>query len=131
MPIFSYVSIRVVSSVSVRCRSRGAVLPADPLLYKADATSFADLTTVDGICHPTFKLAAVALGVLEDDAVYYACLNEAALSATAPQMRDLFANVLTLAEVQDPLALWEQHKDSMIKATSSNKTGGILGNNQG
>lgn len=84
------------------------------LLYKPGAVSFQDLRTINGVPCPSFKAAAVALGVLEDDVEHHRCLEHAAISATAHQMRLLFVNVLCDSEMQDPLKLWEDHKLQMI-----------------
>lgn len=84
------------------------------LLYRPGAVSFQDLRTIDGVPYPTFKAAAVALGVLEDDTEHNRCLEEAAVSATAYQMRALFVDILMNADVQDPLQLWEAHKLQMV-----------------
>ena len=35
---------------------------------KTGASSFADLKTVDGVLHDSFQAAAIALGLMEDDA---------------------------------------------------------------
>uniref|UniRef100_UPI00358F89E5 uncharacterized protein n=1 Tax=Myxine glutinosa TaxID=7769 RepID=UPI00358F89E5 len=58
------------------------VQPSDPqrfalrllLLHRKGATSFEDLRTVDGQLHNTFKDAARAMGLLEDDAQHRRCL---------------------------------------------------------
>lgn len=86
------------------------------LLYRPSAVSFQDLRTINGVPCPSCKAAAVALGVLEDDAEHHCdrCLEEAAVSASAHQMRILFVNLLCDSEVQDPLKLWEDHKPQMI-----------------
>lgn len=41
------------------------------------ATSFESLCTVDGVVHPTFRAACLALGLLEDDGEWHQCLSEA------------------------------------------------------
>jgi hypothetical protein len=37
------------------------------LLYVTGATSFESLCTVEGVCHDTYRAAALALHLLEDD----------------------------------------------------------------
>lgn len=69
---------------------------------------------MNGVPSPTFNAAAVALGVLEDDAEHYRCLEEAAVCATACQMRALSVDILINVDVQDPLQLWEAHKLHMV-----------------
>lgn len=40
--------------------------------------SYAEIRTVDGVVHPTFKAACQARGFLDDDNEWIECINEAA-----------------------------------------------------
>ena len=84
------------------------------LLYQRGATSFAHLRTVNGVECATFKAAAIALGVLEDDAEHHVAMQQTAAIAPAPALRAFFVALLTNAEVVDPLWLWQEHKHSII-----------------
>jgi len=80
------------------------------LLYVRGPQSFADLRTVDGRVYQTYAEAANALGLLEDDSIWRACLAESAASDTASQQRYLFATILLNCEPTDSLALYEANK---------------------
>lgn len=71
-------------------------------------TSFTDLRTVDGVVCNSFRDAAEKLGLLESDKHHEAALQEASLWASAHQMRELFALILTYGPVSAPDRLWEQ-----------------------
>ena len=61
-------------------------------------TSFNDLKTHNGTEYPTFKEAALAKGLLHNDAEYEACMQEATLSAMPNQIRRLFVTLLTFGD---------------------------------
>ena len=89
------------------------------LLCVRGATSFEKLRTVvdengNAVVHPTFYAAATALGLFDDDESHIATLREAALFATALQMRALFVSVLAFMEVKDPALLWNTFKRNFI-----------------
>ena len=65
--------------------------------------------------HPTFKAACIARGLLQDDEEWRQCLQDASLSATPHQLRDLFANILVFNDVADPLALWQEFKEDLAE----------------
>jgi len=46
------------------------------------ATCFDDISIVDGVLHPTLKLACMALGLLNDDIEWHDALNEASTWAS-------------------------------------------------
>ncbi|CAO4373342.1 unnamed protein product [Caenorhabditis nigoni] len=103
-----------------------AVTPSDPerfalrllLLATSGASSFEDLRTVpddngDPIVHPTFVMAARALGLLKDDAELQKAMEECGSFQMPKQMRATFASILLFNEVGDPQFLWDKFKDSM------------------
>ncbi|CAN1274858.1 ATP-dependent DNA helicase PIF1 [Linum perenne] len=57
-------------------------------------TSFDDIKTVNGIVYKSFKDACGAYGFLSDDGEWNQCLQEVANTASARQMRTLFATML-------------------------------------
>lgn len=82
------------------------------LLYHiAGATSYEDLKKVGGTVHSTFKDAAVARGLCEDDNEWLTCLLEAASFGSSRQLRALFAVILETARPTNYLELWEQLED--------------------
>ncbi|EGT30965.1 hypothetical protein CAEBREN_12265 [Caenorhabditis brenneri] len=103
-----------------------AVSPSDPerfalrllLLATKGKTSFEHIRTVADengnlIIHPTFVLAARAMGLLKDDAEYEKALQECASFQMASQMRATFSSLLVFNEVGDPQMLWDKFKESM------------------
>ncbi len=56
--------------------------------------SYADIRTFEGVVHETFKDAATARGLLEDDLELDHCLEEAAGFSLPAQMRELFSTIL-------------------------------------
>ena len=79
------------------------------------ATSFDDLKAIDGETCPTFRDACRKRGLLEDDNQYSLALQEAAISQMPSQIRTLYAIILTNCEPCDPLALWDNHRNSMTE----------------
>jgi hypothetical protein len=84
------------------------------------ATSFEDLAcTNTHLQHPTqhasFKEACQQRGLLQDDAEWAQCMEEAASMASASCLRALFATLLVFNDVANPLALWECFKEDMAK----------------
>ncbi|KAK9665931.1 hypothetical protein RND81_14G146800 [Saponaria officinalis] len=80
--------------------------------------SYADIRTVNGVIHPTYKAACVSLGLLDGDDEWNTALNEAATWSTAHQLRDLFVTLLLFCEVSDPKKLWETHWENLLKQFS-------------
>jgi len=83
------------------------------LLHVKGATSFNDLRTVDGVEYQTFKDAAKARGLLLDDTVWKATLQEAALINMPSQLRSLFTYICLFGNPSDPLALYNEFKWEM------------------
>ncbi|GBP32214.1 hypothetical protein EVAR_27638_1 [Eumeta japonica] len=75
-------------------------------------TNFTDLRTIDGyICH-TYREACQRLGLLENDNHWELTLQEATLTASAEQIRELFAIILT-TNPSNPKQLWDSFKRNM------------------
>lgn len=73
------------------------------------AVSFDDLRMVNGVLHPDFKSACVALGLLDSDEEWHHTLEEAAMFQTGSQLRSLFVCILLNCHPADPLKLWNDH----------------------
>ena len=73
-------------------------------------TSFEDLKTFEGILYSTFKVACLARGLLEDDAEWKLCLEEATVIQSGFQLRQLFVTILKECHPANPEALWHQFK---------------------
>ncbi|KAK4320910.1 hypothetical protein Pmani_008282 [Petrolisthes manimaculis] len=74
-------------------------------------TSFQDLKSVDGHVCETYRQACNLRGLLENDSHWDDTLSEAAMSASASQLRNLFAIMLQACDLSDPNHLWETHKN--------------------
>lgn len=84
------------------------------LLHKIRGpTSFSDLKTVDGYTCETYREACQRLGLLENDKHWEYALSEAAQTATAHQIRELFAIILTSCNPSNPNELWMKFRESM------------------
>jgi len=69
------------------------------------ATCFEDIRTIHGVLHPTFKLACMALGFLNDDGEWY----EASTWPSGFYLRNMFYSMLMFSEIDDPVKLWKSH----------------------
>lgn len=76
-------------------------------------TSFVALKTVDGYICETYREACQRLGLLENDNHWEYALREAAQTATANQIRELFAIILTSCNPSNPNELWLKYRESM------------------
>jgi len=76
------------------------------------AKSFEDLRTVDGIQCETFKGACIALRLLEDDGQWIAMFRDAQEFMTGSAFRHLFALALQHTTITNPLAIWEEFRES-------------------
>ncbi|XP_067939446.1 uncharacterized protein [Watersipora subatra] len=84
------------------------------LLHKVTGpTLFQQLRTVDGIVCSTFKEACLNRGLLEDDRQWRNTLQEASVSDSPSQLRNLFAIILISCNPSDPKQLWLDHRESM------------------
>ncbi|KAK9068544.1 hypothetical protein SSX86_012659 [Deinandra increscens subsp. villosa] len=83
------------------------------LNHKTGCRSFNDIKTVSGLIHPTYRAACEAMGLIGDDTEWALTFEEAALWATARELRFLFVQMLLFCEISNPLVLWTQHWDSM------------------
>lgn len=77
------------------------------LLNVKGAKSYHGLREVNGVIYSTFRDAALALGLLEDDQEWHQCLEEAAVFQHPKRLRHLFAMILYLCQPSEPLRLWE------------------------
>ena len=84
------------------------------LHHQKGATCFADIRTVDGIVHDTYKSAAGALGLLSDDREIVYAMQETWTFGSAAKLRNLFAILLSYGEISDPAAIFDQFSDMMM-----------------
>ena len=72
--------------------------------------SFEELRSFQGVTYPTFKAACLARGLLEDDAEWRQCLQEAATMKTGSQLRHLFVTILLFSTPSNTATLWNEFK---------------------
>ncbi|GFQ69409.1 ATP-dependent DNA helicase [Trichonephila clavata] len=78
----------------------------------------------------TYTEACQVLGLLEDDSDWYEAMEEAAVSQSPAQLRNLFAILVALCGLKKPITLRENHKEDMTEdflheARRNNPTGNI------
>ena len=83
------------------------------------AQSYEFLRTVQGILHSMFKSACIALGLLEDDAEWTRCFEEAILFSSGRSLRILFTTALLYGDITDPLKLWNGFCNSICDDLTS------------
>ena len=74
-------------------------------------TSFDDLFCFQNMVHPTYKVACIAKGLLQDDAKWDNCLQEAAVIALPRQIQRLIATLLVFGQPLHLLDLLKKHLD--------------------
>lgn len=85
------------------------------LQYVRGARSFVHVRTHEGTVHATFKDAARARGLLQDDAEWDACLAEALTTQSGQRLRRLFADLLIAAQPAEPRKLWDKYREDMTE----------------
>lgn len=70
---------------------------------------YADVRTYDGVVYPTFRQACEARGLLESDNEWYLLFDEAVLSASSSQLRQLFVTVVMFCSVGNVRSLFEKY----------------------
>jgi len=91
------------------------------LTHVAGATCFEDLRTTHWphtpitVVHPTFKVACLARGLLQDDAEWDQCLSEVVGVQLPRSLRQLFASLLIYNNVTNPGRLWDKHNGALTK----------------
>ena len=85
------------------------------LIAVKGATSFENLRTVDGVVHQTFKSAAAARGLLEDDIVWERTMDEAASFSMPPELRQLFVDLCVHCNLTDANQLFQKNLHHLIE----------------
>eukprot|EP00102_Acyrthosiphon_pisum_P018828 XP_016656038.1 PREDICTED: uncharacterized protein LOC107882336 [Acyrthosiphon pisum] len=85
------------------------------IMLKRGPRSFRDLKTVNGVVHATYAAAAVALGLLEDDEAWRACMTESSALDTATQLRYLYVTILLFCHPADPADLYRRFEVNMME----------------
>jgi len=91
------------------------------LTHVVRATCFEDLRTTHRphtpttVVHPTFKVACLARGLLQNDVEWDQCLSEAAGVQLPRSLRQLFASLLIFNNVTNPGRLWDRHRGALTE----------------
>jgi hypothetical protein len=85
------------------------------LFHIPGAQGYEDLRTVHHVVYSTFKEAAKALGLLDDDQEWIRCMEEAVTYAMPTALRQLFATILIFCNPTDAHSLFERYKDHMTE----------------
>ena len=83
------------------------------LLHIKGATSYDCLKTSNGVCYDTFKEAASALGLLDDDEVWDLTLSDALISGMPSQLRQLFALICVFSLLTTADILWTKYREHL------------------
>jgi hypothetical protein len=83
------------------------------LCHQKGCRGFTEVQTVNRIMYPTYRAACQALGLLGDDKEWDTTLEESCVSASSPELRFLFAQLLTHCEVANPVELWNKYWQEM------------------
>jgi ATP-dependent DNA helicase PIF1 len=68
---------------------------------------------VNGVHYHSFRDAACAAGLIEDDNTLHDCLTESAMFQMPSSLRRLFATILVFCEPKNVAGLWTKHFDAM------------------
>lgn len=79
------------------------------LMIVKGAMSYADVRTYDGVVYLTFKQACEARGLLESDNECHLLFDEAIVSASSGQLRQLFVTVVMFCSVGNVWSLFENY----------------------
>ncbi|GFT40170.1 ATP-dependent DNA helicase PIF1 [Trichonephila clavipes] len=63
----------------------------------------------------TYTEACQVLGLVEDDSHWYQAMEEAAVSQSPAQLRNLFAILIAVCGLNKPITMWENHKEDMTE----------------
>lgn len=73
------------------------------------AQSYEYIRRHNGILYSTFREACQARDLLGDDADWFALFDEAIVSATSFQLKNMFMTVLLFSDVGNPRLLFEKY----------------------
>jgi hypothetical protein len=76
-------------------------------------TCFDSLRIYNNVFHNNYEEAAIARGLADDNTEYFSCMAEAARSQHPSQLRSLYATILAVGHLRDPLRLWQVERDHM------------------
>jgi ATP-dependent DNA helicase PIF1 len=77
------------------------------------ATSWRHFRTVNDVHYHSFRDAACAAGLIEEDDTLDDCLTESSMFQMPSSLRRLFATILVFCEPKNVASLWTKHFDAM------------------
>ena len=85
------------------------------LFHIKGPTSFDYLRTVNEIICGTFREACIIHGLLENDNQWDNTINDAVLLKSPIKLRNLFAIMITMCNVSNPLRIWNKYKEDFTE----------------
>ena len=85
------------------------------LKHRTGIASFDELRTVDGDMKSTFYAACIALHLIDNDTMWFDCLEEAEQCKMPRALRDLFAVIVYHGKPQDVPGLYKKFEDAMLQ----------------
>ena len=83
------------------------------LLHQKGCTPWNDIKAVDGVTHPTFKAACIALDLIESDKIWIETMDEACAAQLPSACRKLFVFILLECTPSEPRIVYEKYCDHM------------------
>ncbi|KAI9083809.1 hypothetical protein K1719_034277 [Acacia pycnantha] len=71
-------------------------------------SSYEAIRIIDGVVHPTYRAACIALGLLDDDCEFLAALKEASMWASSWSPRTMFVSMLLCCCLTRPEVVWKE-----------------------
>ena len=65
--------------------------------------------------HPTFHAAAIAMGLMDDEAELDKVMDEAVTIQSGENVRKLFLSILLYCRPSDPPKFWQNHKEKLYE----------------
>ena len=85
------------------------------LKHRRGSTSFQDLRTVDGIDMGSYRAAAVALNLCQNDQNYIDCMHDAVIHSMPSTLRQLYCSILTQGFPTDPRTILIEFRTEMME----------------
>ena len=100
------------------------------LKHQTGKVSYQDLRTVDGIDMGSYRAAAIALGLCQNDQNYIDCLDDAVVYAMPSALRQLYCVILTQCFPADPRLLLLQFKKYLMEDFTRKRRHSVIGSDE-
>jgi hypothetical protein len=91
------------------------------LNVQTGCTCFADLRTVNGHVHNSFREACGALRLLANDTEFFNAIDQVAILGSGPYIRQTFAMLLLGGTMGDPFRVWEARWETLADGILYNR----------